>query len=113
VVHVLRYYENPSPVYLILGAISAALLFATKETAIISLAVLVIALFCTLFYRAIRRSLGMDDEALDSPVMRKKQQRTSGRSGARSDQGNWIERAGGPQSLAVWLIVALGVFLAV
>ena len=48
VVAALRYYETAHPVYLVLGAVSAALLFATKETAIISVAVLIIALFCTL-----------------------------------------------------------------
>jgi len=35
VVTALKYFESARPIYLILGAISAALLFATKETAII------------------------------------------------------------------------------
>src|SRR5688500_19535117 len=44
VVAALRYYEEGHPIYLTLAAISAALLFATKETAIISAGVLVIAI---------------------------------------------------------------------
>lgn len=46
-----RYFEGRHPVYLILAAISLALLFATKETAFISLGVLAIALVITLAYR--------------------------------------------------------------
>jgi uncharacterized protein (TIGR03663 family) len=39
----LKYWEDGHPVYVILAAVSAALLFATKETALISAIVLVIA----------------------------------------------------------------------
>lgn len=46
-----RYFEGRHPVYLILAAISLALLFATKETAFISVGVLAIALTLTLAYR--------------------------------------------------------------
>ena len=113
VVAALRYYENPQPVYLILGAVSAALLFATKETAIISGAVLVIALFCTLVYRVIRRSLGIDGVAPLAPLRGKKKRRSSGASGAGSEQGSFFERAGGPTNLAVWLAVAFVVFVVV
>ncbi len=113
VVAALRYYESPSPVYLILGAVSAALLFATKETAIISLAVLVIALFSTLIYRAIRRSLGVDGVAHGAPWMGKKRRPSSGGPGAKSEPDNFVERAGGPFNLTVWLAVAFVVFLAV
>lgn len=47
----LKYYEEGNTVYLILTAISAALLFATKETWIISVAVLIIALISTHAWR--------------------------------------------------------------
>ena len=113
VVAVLRYYENPQPVYLILGAVSAALIFATKETAIISVAVLVIALFCTLIYRVIRRSLGVDGVAPPAPLRGKKKRRSSGVSAAGSEQGDFVERTGGLINLTVWLAVAFVVFVAV
>ena len=57
VVAFLKYYEQQNPAYLILAAIATALLFATKETAMISVAVLVIALVVTQVYRAIWRSM--------------------------------------------------------
>ena len=47
VVAALKYFETARPAYLILAAVSAGLLFATKETAIISAGVLVIALVLT------------------------------------------------------------------
>jgi uncharacterized protein (TIGR03663 family) len=43
VVAVLRYYETGRPVYLFLAAIAAALLFATKETAFVSVITLLLA----------------------------------------------------------------------
>ena len=51
VVAAVKYFEDPRPVYLILGALSAGLLFATKETAMISAAVLLIALALAGAYR--------------------------------------------------------------
>src|SRR6185503_2896223 len=50
VVAALFFYEERKPSYLILGAVSASLLFATKETAFISVGVLIIALASTLIY---------------------------------------------------------------
>lgn len=46
----LRFYDERNPSYLILVAASAALLFATKETAMISVGVLIIALALTVVY---------------------------------------------------------------
>jgi uncharacterized protein (TIGR03663 family) len=43
-------YDKRNPVYLVTGAASAALLFATKETAMISVGVLIIALAVAYFY---------------------------------------------------------------
>ena len=54
----IKYFEEVNPAYLILASISAALLFATKETAMISVAVLLIALVVTKVYRLLRRSVG-------------------------------------------------------
>ena len=57
VVAALRYYEEKHPVYLVLLAASAGLLFATKETWIISVGVLIIALASTHIYRWLWRQV--------------------------------------------------------
>jgi uncharacterized protein (TIGR03663 family) len=101
VVALVKYFESPNPVYLVLTAISAALLFATKETAMISVGVLVIALAITQIYPALWRSLN------GAP---RKQRRDS--AGER-DYRTLVERAGGSTRLAVGLVIALIVFIAV
>lgn len=53
----LRFYDTRNPTYLILASASAALLFATKETAIISAGVLIIAFAVTHVYRWLYRSV--------------------------------------------------------
>ncbi len=103
----LKYYERRSPVYLIMGAVSAALLFATKETAIISVAVLVIALFCTIIYRAIRRALGIVGPATGPG------KKTRRGSGAKGERDSFSESTRGTINSAVWIAVAVAVFLAV
>lgn len=50
------YYETARPTYLLLASASAALLFATKETALISAVVLALALLCTVVYQRLRRA---------------------------------------------------------
>jgi uncharacterized protein (TIGR03663 family) len=95
VVAALTYYEDGRPVYLILAAASAALLFATKETAIISAAVLVIALVATRLYLWLRtygkvRQDSVAQEAHDAVI-----------------------RLGGPGKLALWAAVAVAIFIAV
>lgn len=47
----LRFYDTRNPTWLVLASASAALLFATKETAMISMGVLLIAFGLTHFYR--------------------------------------------------------------
>lgn len=47
----LRFYDTRNPTWLVLASTSAALLFATKETALISMGVLLIAFGLTHFYR--------------------------------------------------------------
>jgi len=106
VVALLKYFEDPHPVYLILAALSGALLFATKETAIISVAVLVIALVLTRVYRSLRESsLGGNRGG------QKKKRRAYSR--GESDARDFFERAGGPTTLAVWLAIAFVIFIAV
>lgn len=53
VVAVVWFYDHRNPAHLIPAGAAAALLFATKETAMISVAVLIIALVLTLVYRFI------------------------------------------------------------
>lgn len=52
----LRFYDTRNPTYLVLASASAALLFATKETAMISMGVLIIAFFSTHIYRRLYRA---------------------------------------------------------
>ena len=59
----LRYQETSRPAYLLLASASAALLFATKETAIISVVVLGLAYGCKVGYMAWRRA---GDKRLDA-----------------------------------------------
>jgi uncharacterized protein (TIGR03663 family) len=54
----LRYQETSRPAYLLLASASAALLFATKETAIISVVVLALAYGCAAGYMAWRKTQG-------------------------------------------------------
>ena len=113
VVASLKYFEDPHPVYLILTAISAALLFATKETAMISVGVLVIALVLTQVYRSLwKRSLSAGRTA------RKKKNRrdAGGRNSSGDDNGQYrrfMESVGGQTRLSLWLSIALVVFIAV
>lgn len=108
VVASLKYYEDPHPVYLILAAISTALLFATKETAMISAAVLVIALVSTQVYRWFWKS-----SLSSGRTARKRKGRRE--SGGDNDGGyrRVVERVGGPARLALWLVIAFVVFIAV
>ena len=53
----LRFYETRQPTYLILASASAALLFATKETAFVSAGVLLIAFAVTHIYKRLYRGV--------------------------------------------------------
>jgi uncharacterized protein (TIGR03663 family) len=99
VVALVKYYDDGHPIYLVLAAASAGLLFATKETWIISAGVLVIALFSTHVYRWLWRAVGLESRQdrqarMDSPT---------------DWRQNTLERLGGPVNVAVWGAVALGV----
>jgi uncharacterized protein (TIGR03663 family) len=87
----LKFYESHKPSYLILASASAAMLFATKETAMISAGVLIIAFISTQVYR---RMLGPDG------------------GGSQTRQLNAIvEDLGGPASFALWIALAITVFV--
>lgn len=100
VVALVKYFESPQPVHLVLAALSAALLFATKETAVISVGVLVIALVVTHAYQRLWRSV---------TGTRKKKRLNS----SEADYGSFVERAGGPTRLSVSLAIAVVVFISV
>lgn len=102
VVALLKFFEKSHPGYLILAGLSAALLFATKETAMISLAVLVISLVVTQVYGSFWRSI-------DNTTKLKKREAGSAKD---RDYRTFVERAGGSSMLMVWLVVALAVFTA-
>jgi uncharacterized protein (TIGR03663 family) len=106
VVASLKYYKDPRPVYLILAALSVALLFATKETAMISAAVLVIALVITRVYRWLEKRSGGGGRS------GRKKNRVSVSEGD-EDTRDFLERVGSPTTLAVWLVIAFVVFIAV
>jgi len=88
VVAVLKYYETGQAVYLILAAISAGLMTATKETWIINGSVLLIALVTTSIYFSLRGS-------------------SNGRAKIS------LERFGGPVGLLTVALVAFALFLTV
>ena len=100
VIAALKYYEEGHPIYLVLAAISAALLFATKETAIISVGVLVIAIAVTQAYRYVRRREFQE-------------RRVNKRSSTPDSDGNprFVDRLGGPLKISIWALVAIAIFI--
>jgi uncharacterized protein (TIGR03663 family) len=102
----LRYYEEGRPLYLILLAASLGLLFATKETWIISVGVLIIALVSTHLYPWLaeqvtgssRRQRRRDE--VDYPRLSEWASMT-------------IDRIGGPLTFALWLAGAIVIAVAV
>lgn len=102
VVAALKYFESARPTYLILAAVSAAFLFASKETAIISAIVLVIALVLTLVYWKIIKWLNPDED-------NKKQKGAITEDESRS----FVERVGGSASFTIWIVTAVTAFIVV
>jgi len=87
----LKFYESHKPLYLMLASASAAMLFATKETAMISASVLLIAFICTQGYQ---RLLGRNEDAVTSPQL-----------------SDIVKDVGGPTSFALWIALAIVVFV--
>jgi len=103
VVAAVRYYETADPLYLLLASLSAALLFATKETAFISIGVLGLALAIAAGYvKLFRRRAG---EPIDTGGRSKKKQKRAKRKQAR------LQRFGGVQQVMVWSGAALLLFI--
>lgn len=99
IVAALYYYDTRRSVYLILAAISAALMVATKETWIINGPVLLIALLVTAGYFYLRERFGRKRKA-DGPSVREK-------------LGEEFNRFGSPAAIATVALFALTAFLLV
>lgn len=104
VVQSLWHFDGARSIYMILAALSAGLLFASKETALVSVTVLGLALVTTAAYIALRKTGG---------VAKKKRKRDSRSFGVRENVG-WlsatIERLGGLEHLCLMLLIAFTIF---
>jgi uncharacterized protein (TIGR03663 family) len=98
VVAAVWFYDERNPAYLMPGAACAALLFATKETAFISVGVLLIALGVMWFYMSFLGDAG-------STSYSKRNSASQGLSAV-------IDELGGPTSLVFNILFAAGVFIA-
>lgn len=96
VVAVLKYYDSGRAVYLILASISAALMTATKETWIINLPVLLIALITTVAYCGLRELVSRRKDTHEP-----------------AETTGILDRFGGPIPIATVALVALTVFIVV
>ncbi|MDT5062834.1 MAG: hypothetical protein QOH63_3293 [Acidobacteriota bacterium] len=106
VVAAVRYYESADPFYLLLASLSAALLFATKETALISVAVLLLALIiANLYLRLTRRSTSVPWEKQRAGKKRKPGKKK------RAPRDEPLLRFGGLSNVALWSGVALALFI--
>lgn len=98
VVAAVRFYDDRNPAYLIPAAASAALLFATKETAMISVGVLFIALVSTWAYLWLLRAAGVSA--------------TPKRSKEAKGLSALVDQMGGRPGLVTNLVLAVIVFIA-
>ena len=107
VVAALRYRETADPVYLMLASISAALLFATKETAIISVAVLGLAwAVATVYMRLVKRQRSVSWEKKRATERRPKKRRIN-----QAERVETLERFGGLTTVAWMAGLALAIFV--
>jgi uncharacterized protein (TIGR03663 family) len=107
VVAALRYRETADSVYLMLASISAAFLFATKETAFISVAVLGLAWAVTVLYlRLFKRSGRVPWEK-----KRAKERKARTRRNQQSKLADTLERFGGITIVALMAGLALLLFI--
>jgi uncharacterized protein (TIGR03663 family) len=106
VVAAVRYYESADPIYLLLASLSAALLFATKETAIISVAVLLLAhIIANLYLRLARRNASVPWEKQRAGKKRKPGKKK------RATREEPLLRFGGLSNVALWSGVAFALFI--
>lgn len=107
VVAALRYWETADYVYLMLASISAALLFATKETAIISVAVLGLAWLVVVVYMRLVRG----KQSVPWEKKRATQRKSKTRRSTQSAPADTFERFGGIANVALMASVALLLFV--
>lgn len=100
IVAALKYYDTGDTVYAILAAISAGLLVATKETWVINLPVLLIALLTTTLYFLIRAKLSRKSKVKERKV-------------ENGEEQAFLARFGGPISVATVALIAFTVFIVV
>jgi uncharacterized protein (TIGR03663 family) len=107
VVAALRYYESADPLYLLLASLSAALLFATKETAIVNVTVLGLALVIAAVYtRLFKRK-----EIVPWEKKGAKQRKTQKRKAAQQEKRETLARFGGVSNVALWSSIAFALFI--
>ena len=108
VVAALRYTESANLLYLLLASASAALLFATKETAMISAGVLLIALALAVLFVRPRKDaaeIKVESRKRQSHKSQKRQTTTA----FSTDES--LERFGGRDGVATWALAALLFFV--
>lgn len=108
-------YDGARAIYLMLATVSAALLFATKETAFISVGVLLIAWVMAWNYTSFAARLGWFD-AREPPAGKRVRARRGGKGSAAAatsavETRGLLERLGGWQRILVLFVAALGIFL--
>ena len=103
-------YDGERSTYLILASISAALLFATKETAMISAGVLLIAAVSSIIYLHIRQPPPVETKKKKQKHQRRK---SVSRPSVRAQLRQALERFGGPTHILVLSFAALAVFVLV
>jgi len=107
VVAALRYYESANPFYLLLASTQAALLFATKETAMISAGVLLIALGLT----ALLRLKTYTAAGLQTESRKQQTHRTQKGSAPAELPAEPFARFGGALGVATWALASLVLFV--
>jgi len=111
VVAALRYYETARVFYLLLAAASAALLFATKETAIISAGVLLIALASTQIYMRLFAASSGEYVERGRKGNAAAAARIATNFGASGQEDEPLARFGGASRVALAALAALALFV--
>jgi uncharacterized protein (TIGR03663 family) len=107
VIAALRYYESADPTYLLLASLSVAMLFATKETAIVNSVVLGLALaVAALYIRFFTRR-----EIVESEKKSARQRKSRKRRGKQVESRQRLARFGGISNVLLWSSVALFIFI--
>jgi uncharacterized protein (TIGR03663 family) len=109
-------YDGERSIYLILASVSAALLFATKETAFISAGVLLIAWAMAWGYTSLAARQGWFGARAAAASSKRARAKRSGKGGgtARAERGEargLVSRLGGWPRILILLAAALGLFL--